>query len=222
MSPAIMSPAVTPIHETLKQFNESKRHNLQQDAFKRRQAEIERQVQEITEQRRLADKKLQQQLAEQNQKKIQRKSEVEEKERNDSRLSGKQRMKELIERQQTENVVPQNAPPQNAAQRNTASEGHPERSTVSPSSGRLSPALTSSRGLKPYRPIGGTDVYYVESNVDDAVSVTTVESTHTGKAPTVVCWVSLFYFFRAFGSFLRSMQILLNIVGGGGGLVAVQ
>ena len=35
-------------------------------------------------------------------------------------------------------------------------------------------------GLKPYRPAGSNDVYYVEVPNDDAVSVTTIESTHTG------------------------------------------
>ncbi len=35
--------------------------------------------------------------------------------------------------------------------------------------------------LRVFRPAGSTEVYYVESGVDDNMSVTTMESTHAGR-----------------------------------------
>ena len=181
VAPIILSPAVTPIHETLKQFSESKRHNLQQDAFRKRQSEIERQVQEITEQRRIADIKLQQQLAEQEQKKQQREQERIEEEKSlvenkeQEKLERvelqKQKMREMVERQKSDGME---------TECSTMAVTRREPGGVGGAGCSISPCPTSVRGLKPYRPLGGTDVYYVESTTDDTMSITTVESTHAG------------------------------------------
>ena len=70
MTDVVFSELASPEPPALEGFEGSSRIALQQEAFKKRQAEIERQVQEITEQRRQADLRLKQQLELQEQQRL--------------------------------------------------------------------------------------------------------------------------------------------------------